>query len=77
MMPRARTPHETPELSHLLTIGKPDSMQLLGWTRTAPDFGTEHLIPRSGPDPEGPMWPAPATHGSLSLRVTGARWHSV
>jgi hypothetical protein len=30
MMPRASTPHETPALSQLLTIGKPDSMQLLG-----------------------------------------------
>jgi hypothetical protein len=30
MMLRASTPNQMPELSRILTIGKPDSMQLLG-----------------------------------------------
>lgn len=30
MMLRASTPNKMPELSQILTIGKPDSMQLLG-----------------------------------------------
>ena len=32
-MLRARTPNQAPELSRILTIGKPDSMQLLGFDK--------------------------------------------
>ena len=38
MMLRASTPNQVPELSRILTIGKPDSMQLLGFDKDGTRF---------------------------------------